>query len=327
MRFANEDLDDLVILRADGSPIYNLAVVSDDAEQGITHVIRGDDHLSNTPKQILIYEALGLAVPVFGHVPMILGADGKRLSKRHGATAVGDYADQGVLPDAMVNFLALLGWNPGDEREVMSRDELVAAFSMERVQKKSAVFDLEKLAWFNGQYLSAMPSEELLPLVAQAMANAGREPGPSHAPEDWPGTPESWWSALVELLKLRARSVLDIVEQATPFLEDVREYDEKTLAKQWGREPAAVHERLADLTARLQTASWEEEGLETLLRELASAREVGAGKLIHPLRLAVTGRGNSPGIFEVLVLLGRAETLNRLVIAGEHLARMADGSA
>src|SRR5690606_30423874 len=149
----NEDIEDFVILRTDGTPTYNLAVVSDDIDMAVSHIIRGGDHLSNTPKQILLYQPLAAAVPRFGHLPMILGADGKRRSKRHGAAAVGEYREQGYLPDALVNFLALLGWNPGDDTELMSREELIARFSLERVNRKSAVFDPEKLQWMNGQYI------------------------------------------------------------------------------------------------------------------------------------------------------------------------------
>jgi glutamyl-tRNA synthetase len=323
MRFQNQDIDDLVILRADGSPIYNLAVVSDDAEHGITHVIRGDDHLSNTPKQILLYEALGLPVPVFGHVPMILGSDGKRLSKRHGATAVGDYAQEGILPDAMVNFLALLGWNPGDEREVMSRQDLIDAFSMERVQKKSAVFDLEKLGWLNAQYLGCLSSSELLRLLEPHLEARGLTLPEAPAPEGWAGEAGAWGGALVDLLKVRARTVVEVAEQAEPFLVDrISDFEDKAVAKHWSREPAAVAERLGALSRLFEGVEWRETELENGLRTLADELEVGAGKLIHPLRLAVTGRGSSPGIFEVLVLLGREKTLKRLVAAGEHLARL-----
>jgi glutamyl-tRNA synthetase len=323
MRFQNQDIDDLVILRADGSPIYNLAVVSDDAEHGITHVIRGDDHLSNTPKQILLYEALGLPVPVFGHVPMILGSDGKRLSKRHGATAVGDYAQEGILPDAMVNFLALLGWNPGDEREVMSRQDLIDAFSMERVQKKSAVFDLEKLGWLNAQYLARLSASELVPLLEPHLEERGLTLPEAPAPEGWAGGAGSWGGALVDLLKVRARTVVEVAEQAEPFLVDrISDFEEKAVAKCWAREPDAVAERFAALSRLFEGVEWREAALEAGLRTLADELGVGAGKLIHPLRLAVTGRGNSPGIFEVLVLLGREKTLKRLVAAGEHLARL-----
>ena len=322
MTFRNEDIDDLVILRADGSPIYNLAVVSDDHEHGITHVIRGDDHLSNTPKQILLYEALGFDVPTFGHVPMILGPDGKRLSKRHGATAVGDYEQEGILPDAMVNFLALLGWNPGDEREMMSRAELIEAFSMDRVQKKSAVFDTEKLGWLNGQYLAAMPAAELADKVDARMRALGAAGGLAATRADgWAALDDDRRTFLIDLLKVRARSVDDVVDQSTPFLAPLEGYEEAATAKHWHREPEAVVERLKALGTALEGADWTESALEEVVRGVAEAAGVGAGKVIHPLRLAVTGRGNSPGIFEVLVLLGRAETLERLETAWEHLNR------
>ncbi|HSH44410.1 MAG TPA: glutamate--tRNA ligase, partial [Longimicrobiales bacterium] len=164
--FDNAEIEDFIVLRTDGTPIYNLAVVSDDHEMGVTHVIRGDDHLSNTPKQVMLYEALGWDVPTFAHVPMILGADGKRLSKRHGATAVGQYREQGILAPALVNFLALLGWSPGDDTEIMSMEDLTRRFSLEGIHRKSGIFDPEKLEWMNGQYMMAMPLEELEPLVA-----------------------------------------------------------------------------------------------------------------------------------------------------------------
>jgi glutamyl-tRNA synthetase len=316
MVFANADLDDLVILRSDGSPIYNLAVVSDDARQRITHVIRGDDHLSNTPKQIQLYRALGLPEPTFGHVPMILGPDGKRLSKRHGATAVADYERQGILPEAMVNFLALLGWNPGDEREVMERAELVEAFSMARVQKKSAVFDLAKLEWLNGHYLAGTPTAELVPRVVERLGARGVAPGA------WAGRGEAWFLDLVDLLKVRARTVDDLAAQAVPYLVDELEPDEDAVARHWGREPGAVQERLRALRDRLSGAGWTEADLEETLRGLAGELGIGAGKLIHPLRVALTGRSASPGIFEVLVLLGPERALQRVDLALERIEAM-----
>jgi glutamyl-tRNA synthetase len=178
--FDNDSMDDFIILRSDATPIYNLAVVSDDIEHRITHVIRGDDHISNTPKQILIYQALGAEPPIFAHVPMILGPDGKRLSKRHGATAVGDYKDKGILPDAMVNFLALLGWAPGHDEEILSRAEMIERFSLEGINKKSAVFDTTKLEWMNGQYLAQMSARELEPLVREQLP-----PEADNVPCDW----------------------------------------------------------------------------------------------------------------------------------------------
>lgn len=317
MAFANADLDDLVILRSDGSPVYNLAVVSDDADQKITHVIRGDDHLSNTPKQILLYRALGHPVPVFGHVPMILGPDGKRLSKRHGATAVGDYAAEGILPDAMVNFLALLGWNPGDEREVMSRDELVAAFSMERVQKKSAVFDTDKLAWLNGRYLAATPDERLAPLVLERLAAHDR--GPEKWDSEAPAPDGPAFLALVGLLKSRARTVDELALDAVPFLVEEPEFEPEAVAQHWAKDPEATARRLEAVGAALMAGPWDESSLEARLRACAEELGVGAGKVIHPLRLAVTGRGRSPGIFEVLVVLGRNRVQARVARA---LARL-----
>ena len=305
MRFGNDDVDDLVILRSDGTPVYNLAVVSDDHDMGITHVIRGDDHLSNTPKQALLYRALGYPEPVFGHVPLILGTDGKRLSKRHGATAVGDYEAQGILADAMVNFLALLGWNPGDEREVMTRAELVEAFSTERILKKSSVFDLEKLSWLNGRHLAETPTATLLTAVRRyASAKSGVDP--ARLDDD------AWLTALVDLLKIRARTVDEVAEQALPYLVDEVALDEQAVAKHWAKDPAAALQRLTAVRGLLADAEWTAHALEEGLRGLAETSGVGAGKLIHPLRVALTGQMASPGIFDVLLVLGRARSLERI---------------
>ena len=217
--------------------MYNLAVVSDDAHMGITHVIRGDDHLSNTPKQVLLYRALGLDEPVFGHVPLILGPDGKRLSKRHGATAVGDYASEGILPEAMVNFLSLLGWSPGDDREFMTLDELIAAFDATRILKKSSVFDMEKLEWLNGRHIAAKSTEEL---VEQIRAQLGTDADLAVDPLG-----DSEWAAdLMELIKVRARTLGELAEQARPFLCTALKYDERAVAKNWAKDAEAATERL-----------------------------------------------------------------------------------
>ena len=305
MRFGNDDIDDLVILRSDGSPVYNLAVVSDDHEMGIDLVLRGDDHLSNTPKQVLLYRALGWPEPEFAHVPLILGPDGKRLSKRHGATAVGDYEDQGILPAAMVNFLAFLGWNPGDEREIMTRDELVEAFSAERILKKSAVFDLEKLEWLNGRHLAETPTGALLERVR------GRLAGEAGVRDDLLAD-DAFMTRMVDLLKVRSRTVDEIAAQATPYVRDELDFEEKAVAKHWAKDPAAAEERMKGLLAVLEGCAWSEEALEDEIRGLAAEMGVGAGKVIHPLRVALTGQMSSPGIFEVLVLLGRERTLERI---------------
>jgi glutamyl-tRNA synthetase len=305
MRFGNEDIDDLVILRSDGSPVYNLAVVSDDHAMDINLVLRGDDHLSNTPKQVLLYRALGYPEPTFAHVPLILGADGKRLSKRHGATAVGDYEAQGILPEAMMNFLALLGWNPGDEREVMTADELVAAFSADRILKKSAVFDLEKLEWLNGRHLAETPTAELLERVRSRLEGLEGVRTDLLADDDF-------MAEMVDLLKVRSRTVDDLAVQARPYILDEPEFDEKAVKKRWAKDPAAALDYMSRLLGVLADSDWEEEPLEEDLRALAAEMEVGAGKLIHPLRVALTGQMSSPGIFEVLVLLGRERSLRRL---------------
>ncbi len=306
MRFKNEEIDDLVILRSDGTPTYNLAVVSDDVEMGITLVLRGDDHLSNTPKQILLYEALGREVPTFAHVPMILGSDGKRLSKRHGATAVGDYAREGILPQAMFNFLALLGWSPGDDREVFSQAELVAAFSLDRVLKKSAVFDQEKLEWLNGQHLMQTPTEDILAQVRDRL-EAFQRGEPTRGAE-----PSLDLFFLVELLKPRSRTLEDLVRQAEPYFLSEVKYEESAVNKNWKKDLDQVLERMGRVRDALGDCPWKEEPLEQRLRGLAEEMGIGAGKVFQPLRVALTGSSASPGIFDVLLLLGRHRSLTRI---------------
>jgi glutamyl-tRNA synthetase len=323
MRFQNAEIDDLVILRSDGTPTYNLAVVSDDVAMRINLVLRGDDHLSNTPKQILLYEALEHPVPSFAHVPLILGPDGRRLSKRHGATAVGDYEKDGILPEAMVNFLAFLGWSPGDDREVFSREELTAVFSLERVLKKSAIFDLEKLQWWNGQHLARTPTEDLLEGVCHRLAAEGLLLDEKRTPGEWVVTPVSGGSldltVLVELLKVRSRTLEDLVHQAKPYLLEEPEFDAKAVKKHWLKDPDGVAERLEGIQVRLAGAEWSAQALEETLRGLAEETGIGAGKLFQPLRVALTGSSASPGIFDVLLLLGEEKVNKRLQKAVEAL--------
>jgi glutamyl-tRNA synthetase len=303
-RFRNEEIDDLVILRSDGTPTYNLAVVSDDAEMNINLVLRGDDHLSNTPKQILLHQALGKPVPEFAHVPLILGPDGKRLSKRHGATAVGDYEHDGILPEAMFNFLSLLGWSPGDDREVFSVEELIQTFSLERVLKKSGVFDVKKLEWLNGQHLAQTPTEELLEAVEGRLRGKGLLTGTDPGGIDL--------TFLVDLLKVRARTVEDLLDQAEPYFLSELVYDPKAVKKQWAKDPQTTGDRLARLHETLAGVTWEQAELEEASRALAEEMEIGAGKLFQPLRLALTGSSASPGIFDVLVLLGQETSMDRI---------------
>jgi glutamyl-tRNA synthetase len=304
--FPNKDIEDFVILRSDGTPIYNLAVVSDDIAMGITIVMRGDDHISNTPKQILLYRALGAPLPTFAHLPMIHGLDGKKLSKRHGATAVGDYQHYGLLPGAMLNFLALLGWSPGGDREIMTIPEMVELFSVDGLQKKAAIFDPKKLEWMNGQHLSMIPLEELEPRVTPAIVTARL------ATEEELVERRDWYFRLLDLLRIRSRTIDDIVRQAGPyFLQDI-EYDPVAVAKNW-KDPAEASALLrATRDALSNVSDWRTEPLEASLRTLAESRGITAGKVFQPLRVALTGLTVSPGIFEMLVQMGRDLSLKRI---------------
>ena len=317
--FQNASIDDFIILRSDGTPIYNLAVVSDDIHMRITHVVRGDDHLSNTPRQILLYRALGAEVPVFAHLPMILGSDGKRLSKRHGATAVGEYQERGILPQALVNFLALLGWNPGDEQEIMTIAELVARFSLERVNKKSAIFDPDKLDWMNAQHVIRMSGAELLPLVAPALVAEGL------TTEQEIQDREDWFHSLMDLLKPRAHGLGGFTDQARAYLAPSLEYESAGVAKHWKdpEETAAGLEEVAGVLAEVDP--WEAPALEAALRALAEKRGVAFGKVVHPLRLALTGSTVSPGIHEVLAQMGR-ELVEQRIRAAIRVLREQNGS-
>ncbi len=306
--FDNAGIEDFVILRSDGTPIYNLAVVSDDVAMDITHVIRGDDHISNTPKQILLYQALGHESPTFAHVPMILGPDGKRLSKRHGATAIGEYRERGILPEAMDNFLALLGWSSGTDQEIFTLDELAAVFSLEAINKKSAVFDTTKLEWMNSQYLQRMTAPEIEARLHDQLF--AQPPGSN--------TKAEWRHKLLDLLKIRARTLEGIAEMARPYMQDDVEYDKRSVEKHW-KHPAETTDRLLRIRAAISAVDWNEKALEQAIRSVAAALGVGAGKVIHPLRVAITGTDASPGMFDVLVLLGRERSLRRLDAALDTL--------
>jgi glutamyl-tRNA synthetase len=305
--FPNDVIEDLILLRSDGSPTYNLSVVSDDVGMRITHVIRGDDHISNTPKQLLIYEGLGKTPPVFAHLPLIFGTDKKRLSKRHGATSVLDYGDAGYLPDAMFNFLALLGWNPGDERQKMTRDELVQAFDLDDVGTSGAVFDVTKLDWLNGLYVAALPEAAFEVAARAALAACGL----------WDDAFETsrreWFLGVLRLIQPRVKLLAAIPEEGRFFFDpaDNFAYDAQGMKKHWG--DPAIAAAVGEVAARWDALhDWSPVPLEAELRAVADARGVSAGKLIHPVRLAVTGRTASPGLFEVVALLGRERTRARL---------------
>jgi glutamyl-tRNA synthetase len=307
--FPNKDLEDFVILRSNATPIYNLAVVSDDIAMGITLVMRGDDHISNTPKQILLYRALGAELPIFAHLPMIHGMDGKKLSKRHGATAVGDYQHQGLLPGAMLNFLALLGWSPGGDREVMTLNEMIELFTPDGLQRKAAIFDPKKLEWMNGQHLSRISLEELEPRVTPSMIAAGLVTSEEIRER------REWYLSLLDLLRVRARTIDDIVRQAEPYFRDEITYDPEAVSKNWKDLSAAADILDATRAALDGVSDWTPEPLEKTLRELAESRGIAAGKIFQPLRVALTGLSVSPGIFEVLVMQGRDLALKRISAA------------
>ncbi len=298
--FQAEDIKDFVILRSDRTPIYNFAVVVDDVDMRITHVLRGDDHISNTPKQISLYQALGATLPVFGHVPMIHGPDGKKLSKRHGATAVGDYQHMGILPAAMRNFLALLGWSPGGDREIMTLDEMIAAFSFEGVQKKPAIFDMTKLEWMNGQYLSASSAEELYPLVTPQLEPLGLN-----------GNKEAVLKAITAV-KTRSRTTLDVAKQVAVRLDAKHVVFDEKAKKEIAKDPAAYRAALEASLVALRDTEWTTEALEQRLRRLAEERGVAAGKVFQPIRIALTGGAVSEPVNELLYVVGKEGALKRL---------------
>jgi glutamyl-tRNA synthetase len=307
--FHGRDLDDFVILRSDRSAIYNLAVVSDDIAMRITHVIRGDDHISNTPKQIALYRALGYPPPVFAHVPMILGSDGKKLSKRHGATAVGDYQQQGILPAAMRNFLALLGWSPGEDREILPEEELVRLFSLEGIQKKPAVFDTTKLEWMNGQYLSLLPVETLVQPVLRQLGIMGIKVEGDITP-------------VIESVKARSRTILHVAEQVAVRLDPSRaKLDPKgeALIRKMG--PMFVENlgRSVKALEAMPASEWLSDRLLASLKGVAENTGLKLGDVMQPVRVALTGSTVSEPVNELLAVVGRERSIEALKRAGERL--------
>ncbi|MEO8199263.1 MAG: glutamate--tRNA ligase [Gemmatimonadota bacterium] len=301
--FQGHDLDDLVILRSDNTPIYNLAVVSDDIEMRITHVIRGDDHISNTPKQVALYRALGHELPIFAHVPMILGKDGKKLSKRHGATAVGDYQDQGILPLAMRNFLALMGWSPGEDREIMPEAEMIALFSLEGIQKKPAVFDTTKLEWMNGQYLSMLPAAEMLGPVERELARMGIDAGGRDL------------LPVIDSVKARSRTILDVARQVAVRL-DARQLQMDEKATQFRNKLGDGFARslrvAAEALEQLGASEWNADRTLEVVKRSAEENQIKLGDAMQPIRIALTGTTVSEPVNELLVVVGRDQALERL---------------
>ncbi len=297
-----ELLDDLVLVKSGGFPMYNFAVVVDDTGMKISHVIRGEDHISNTPKQILTYRALGFPQPAFGHIPMILGTDRSKLSKRHGVTNVIDYEKAGFLPEAFFNFLTLLGWSPPDEQEIHTRGELVSLFSLDRVVSHAAIFDIEKLKWMNLQYIKALPAEELFARCEPFLRSMDGYPG-QYTPEEL--------LELVGLFRERMNVLTEITDRASYFFKDPDSYDEKGL-KNALKTPdleAVMNELATDLE---QLSAFTHDAVDGVVRRLAERRCVGAGKVIHPARLSVSGRSDGPGLFEMMNVLGRERCVRRI---------------
>jgi glutamyl-tRNA synthetase len=313
--FDNANIEDFVILRSDGHPTYHLSVVADDVAMEITHIVRGDDHISNTPKHVLLYEALGVRVPQFAHVPLILGADKKRLSKRHGATSVMDYARRGYLPEAMLNFLSLLGWSPGPgDRELFTAVELKQVFDLRGISGGNAVFNSEKLDWFNQQYIMRLPPDELLTRVRPFFEEAGLWR------DEYLADRRAWFSGVLDLLKVRAKRLDEFVPLGCFFFTDEVEYDEKAVAKYLTGTDIAEHLQAVVAAFAALDSPLDPVSVEEATRSVADARGVKAATLIHALRVALTGKTVSPGLFEVAALLGRQRVERRLVRAAAQAA-------
>ncbi|MGH7331924.1 MAG: glutamate--tRNA ligase [Candidatus Rokuibacteriota bacterium] len=307
--FDHQQLDDWILVRTDGTPTYNFGVVVDDVTMRISHVIRGNDHLSNTPKQMLCYEALGYAVPAFAHVPMILGPDKSRLSKRHGATSIQVFRDAGILPEAMLNYLARLGWSHGDQ-EIFTRSELVALFDIKDVGASGAVFDVTKLEWLSQHYLKQMPGRELAARLQPFLAARGIEV-----------VADERLARVAETLKERAKTLTELADQARFYFEAPASYDVKAVAKLFTADGAERLARLAECLDELE--DWTPAAIEIAVRRLAPQLGLKLVDLAQLARLAVTGRTASPPIFDVLALVGRTEVLVRLERARADAAREA----
>lgn len=293
--FPEESLDDFIILRSDGTPTYHLSVVCDDIHMNVTHVVRGEDHLSNTPKHIGLFRALGADVPAFGHLPLILGPDKKRLSKRTGAASVEEFRDQGILPQALYNYLSLLGWSPGDDRELMTRDELIEAFTAGRLGKAHAVFDIEKLKWMNAHYMSSLDLDEILRHLEPFLAPVGLE-----------GVDSARLRTVVDLHRQRTKNLQELAGSIVPYFVDAIEYD-LDATKKFRKQPE-LPDLLEALAARYaELDEYTIESTDQALRELAEANEVKAGALIHPARMALSGEKSGPPVFDLVVAMGRDE--------------------
>ena len=314
VRFQNEELDDFVIMKSDGMPTYNFACVVDDALMKISHVIRGDDHISNTPRQVLLYQAFRFPIPQFAHIPMILGKDKARLSKRHGSPSVTYYRDQGYLPDALFNYLARLSWASGEEeKEIFSREEIVERFSLENVTKHPAVFDLDKLNWMNSVYIRQADNKYLCSILEEILVRRGRI-----KPEEITPSHREYWEKVIALMKERIKYVAQLEEEASYFFTEEVEFDPLAFEEVLQRE--GVEEILKECEEVLsQIEDFRAPVLEEAVREMAKERGMKAAQIIHPLRVAVSGKKVGPGLFELLEVLGKERVIKRIQRARQRI--------
>ena len=294
----NKELDDFIIARSDGSPTYNFVVAVDDSDMNITHVIRGDDHLANTPKQILVYKALGLDIPTFAHLPMILGSDKKRLSKRHAATNVQEYREKGFTPRSIINYLSLLGWNPDSDQEIFDVKELINAFNFSQVQKKPATFDEKKLLWVSGQQMAKIETSDVIKEIETLDNNWGINQDSQYK------------KAVINLVKDRSKTLNDLIEMSNVFFDDSISYNKEMGSKVLDDNAIQI---IKDLYEALSIEeNWIRSIVESAFDNLTTQHEVGLGKIIKPVRFALTGLGYGPGIFDMMILLGKDRCLERL---------------
>ncbi|MCE1249017.1 MAG: glutamate--tRNA ligase [Firmicutes bacterium] len=306
-------IENFVILKSDGIPTYNFAVIVDDHLMEITHVIRGDEHLSNTPRQVLLYNAFGYEPPVFAHIPIILNEDRTKLSKRHGAVHLLEFRDRGYVKEALLNFMALLGWAPKDNREILTMEELVEAFSLDGVPKHPAVFDEKKLLWMNSQYIMTLPPEIIAERLAPFIEKLGFNPSVKDA---------DWYITSVILYRERAKTLVELAENLACFFQETVEYDPAGVKKHF--KPEILRSAMPELIKRVtETDSFTIENLEAVVRQYAEELGISAGKLIHPIRLAITGKTASPPVFDVMVLAGKEMLKSRLQAAQSFIAELA----
>lgn len=314
VEFNTDTIDDQILIKSDGFPTYHMANVVDDHLMQISHVIRGEEWLPSTPKHVLLYKYLGWELPVFAHLPLLLNADRSKLSKRQGDVAVEDYREKGYLKEALVNFVALLGWNAADDQEFYTMEELISKFSLEGVNKSGAVFNLEKLNWLNGEHIRAKSSEEILPLYKEELKKS------KYANLD---LSEDYMLNIIEAMRERVGFIREFIHNCPYFYEDPTDYDEAVIKKRWKADSAELLAKLRDEFSKLENPT--KEDFEATLRAAAEKFEVGTGKLIHPVRLAVSGVGHGPGVFDLLAILGKEKVIERINRALEIIPKKING--